>query len=304
MPRKLLPLPIPLLVAFVLACGGDGGGAAAPNAGATGFPLTITQSDGVRLTIEAPPQRIVSLASHATEVICALGAGDRLAAVDRFENCPAGSRAKPEVDSFQPNLEAIVGFRPDLVYVFSNQGGVVEALRRAGVPVLFLQVPATLQGVFENIALIGAVTGRAGAADALIADMRRRVDAVKARLASLERGPRFFHELDSTLYTVRNDTFIGELYVLLKGQNIAADAQTAYPQLSSETVIARDPEVIVLADEAAVDDVRGRAGWSVISAVRQGRVCRVDGALLSRPGPRIVDGLEALARCLYPDRFS
>lgn len=295
--KRLRRLPLLLALAFVFAaCGGDG------KTGASVKPelISVRQSDGRVLELKQTPARIVSLAPHATETICGLGAGETLVAVDKFANCPQGSKTKPEVDSFQPNLEAIAGFRPDLVYVFSDQGGIVTALRNAGVAVLFLKSPDSLAGVYENIEVMGRVLGRRPEATKLVASMKAREQAVTGKLGSVARGPRIFHELSSDYYTLRSDTFIGELYNLLKASNIADGASSAYPQLSAEAIIQRDPEVIVLVSGEKPQAVRQRPGWSAISAVRNNRICEVDGDLVSRPGPRIIDGLEALAKCLYP----
>jgi iron complex transport system substrate-binding protein len=288
-----------LFVTLLLALACSDGGQETLQAGAQ-FPLRIQQNDGQMLMLERAPSRIVSLSPAATEVFCAIGAGDSLVAVDKFANCPLGSKAKPEVDSFQPSLEALAAFRADLVYVFSDQGGIVAALRGLGTPVLFLKPPESLAGVFENIELLGSITGRSTQARDLVAAMQKKRDAITAKVANVTKGPRAFHELSPDYYTIRPDTFTGELYTLLKAENVAAGAPTAFPQLSAEVIIARDPEVIVLVDGTKPAEVGSRPGWANISAVRNNRLCEIDPDLLSRPGPRIVDGLEALSACLYP----
>lgn len=301
----LIAAPLVLLLAVLAACDGDGGkGTDTPVAG--GYDFTLRQSDGVTLALEQPPQRIVSLSAHFTEILCTIGAGEQLVAVDPYANCPAGGEEKPVLDSFQPNLEAIAGYQPDLVYVFSNMDNIVEALREIDIPVLYLELPSSVEGVLDQILLFGRLTGHEAEAQDLIRSMRERMDALRERLADVEEGPRVFHEVDSTYFTVSPDSFVGDLYEFLKAQNIAAGADTPYPQLSAETIIQRDPEVIVLADEAAgvtPESVRERPGWGQISAVRNDRICVIDPALASQPGPRIVDALEELAQCLYPDRF-
>ncbi len=262
---------------------------------------SFTGSDGKTVTFDAPPQRIVSLAPHATEIFCAIGAGEQLVAVDQFANCPAGSDEKPAVDAFQPSVEAIVAYDPDLVYAWYDPGDLVSSLRNAGVTVFFLAVPADIEGLFENIRLIGGITGREDAAERLITDMEAERDAIVASVKDVETGPRIFHESDASLYTARSDTFVGELYTLLKAQNIADEAETPYPQMSSEAVVAADPEVIVLADFADPAEVAARPGWSAISAVANDRICPVNPDLTDRPGPYIMQGLQALADCLYPE---
>ncbi len=270
------------------------------------FPVTVTQSDGETLTIESPPQRIVSLSAHATDILCAIGAGDQLVAVERYANCPEGSDAKPALDAYQPSVEAIAGYDPDLVYIFSDINGVVGALRNLGIPVLYLELPESVEGVLEQIGLFGRITGHTQEAEALVAEMRRRLDAIEEKLADVGQGPRIFHELDPTYFTAAPQSFIGDMYRILKAQNIAEGATEPYPQLSAEVIVERDPEVIVLADEPAgvtAEAVKGRPGWSEISAVKNGRICVVDPSLVSQPGPDVVDAIETLATCLYPDRF-
>jgi len=291
LPRFLL---LCLLLLFLAACS-DGEKQAVQ-------PLTFTGSDGVSVTFDSPPKRIVSLAAHATEIFCQVGAGDDLVAVDKFANCPLKSTEKPAVDAFQPSLEAIVAYEPDLVYVWYDPGDLAESLRAANVRVLFLEVPDDIAGVFENIELIGRLTAREKEATALVAQMKARQNDITEEIKDLTKGPRVFHELDKELFTVRSDTFIGELYRLLKAENIADKAPTAFPQLSAEAVVAGDPEIIVLSDGETPASVKGRPGWSGISAVRENRICEVDGDLTSRPGPRIMEGLEALYECLYEDK--
>jgi iron complex transport system substrate-binding protein len=287
-------LLLSLLLLLIAACSDDE--KAPPE------PLTFTGSDGVSVSFDTPPKRIVSLAAHATEIFCQIGAAESLVAVDKFANCPFGSASKPAVDSFQPSIEAIVAFQPDLVYAWYDPGDLAQSLRNAGVNVLFLEVPDNLAGVFENIELIGRLTGRVKEAEALVAQMKARQDDITEEIKDVTSGPRVFHELDKELFSVRSDTFIGELYKLLKANNIADKASSAFPQLSSEAVVAGDPEVIVLSDGETPASVKARAGWSGISAVRNNRICEVDGDLTSRPGPRIMEGLGALYECLYEDK--
>lgn len=301
MKRNSLSLLLGFVTAIALACGGSGGASQTPLAGSgSSFPMTVDQSDGQKLTLDKAPQRIVSLSPHASEIICAIGASAQLVAVDKFENCPHATKTKPELDSFQPSVEAITATNPDLVYVFSNQGKVVEALRRVNVPVLLLDLPQTLEGTYENIQLFGRITGHSKEANDLVTRLRKQADTVKARVATAAKGPRYFHELTADYYTLRSDTFVGELYGILKGQNVADGAASQYPQLSAETIVARDPEVIILADGESAAAVKARPGWANISAVKNSRVCVVDPDIVSRPGPRIIDGLEALGKCLYP----
>jgi iron complex transport system substrate-binding protein len=278
--------------------------AARPSPGAS-FPMTLQSSDGSSITLNAAPQRIVSLAPSATEILCRIGAVDQLVAVDRFENCPAKSSAKPALDSFMPDIEAIASHRPDLVFTAYNPPGFVDALKRIQVPVLYLDEATNLAGVYESIAMFGSITGKTEQADTLVRSMREKQDAIVKQLPS-GTGPKVFHELDPMFFSVGPNGFVGDLYNVLRATNIVLPSDGDYPQLSAEQIIQRNPEVIVLADDdlsITPASVRQRPGWSVIDAVKKDRVCRVDPDVVSRPGPRIVDGLEALAKCLYPAQF-
>jgi iron complex transport system substrate-binding protein len=292
--KILLLLTLPLLLLVGAACSDDDGddGASASTA------VEVKGTDGVTVSFTEAPKRIVSLAPHATEIICAIDAGDSLAAVDKFANCPAGSKSKPEVDGFQPSVEAIAALKPDFVYMVFDPGEIAASLRRLDIKVLNLDVPSSLDGVFEHIELWGRITGHGDDAEDLVADMKKQRDDVLRSLPS-SAGPRYFHELGPELFTVRDDTFEGSLYALLKAESIAKGASSPYPQLSTETVVSRDPQVIVLLDGQTADDVRGRPGWQNVSAVRNGKICELDPDLLSRPGPNIIDGLESLKACLY-----
>ncbi len=273
---------------------------------AQGFPLEIEQSDGETLALAAPPSSIVSLSAYATGILCAVGAGDQLAAVDLYANCPEGSKALPELDSFAPSLEAIAGYNPDLVYVDTDNGGIVAALRNVDIPVLYLTIPQTIDGALARIELFAQVTGHTAEGEGLVAEMQGRIDTTLATIADVTEGPTVYHELDQTYFSAGPSSYIGDFYTLLKARNIAASAADQYPQLTAEAILEADPEVIVLADEpfgVTVESVAARPGWDGIKAVIDGRICSVDPSVSSQPGPLLVDALDAIAACLYPDRF-
>jgi iron complex transport system substrate-binding protein len=273
------------------------------------FPVSITRSDGVTLEISERPERIVSLSAGGTELFFAVGAGDQLVAADMFSDYPEEANALPKVDAFQPDPEAILTHNPDLVLVTYDADGIVSALEQAGVPVLFLDVPESIDGLLEQARQFGEITGNREAAEELVAGMEERIAAITSKLAKVEEGPRVYHELDETFFTVGPDSFVGDLYNLLNAQNIAAGAPGGYPQLSAEAIIERNPEVIILPtgegeDGTTPEDVKARPGWDVIDAVQNDRVYEIDRDIVSRPGPRIIDGLEQLAGLLYPETFA
>ena len=297
------------LLLAAAACGDDdsSGDSTTASGGGSAFPVTVANSDGTKTTIESAPQRVISLSAAATEIFCVLELDERLVATEKYENCPHGSRAKPELDAFQPNLEAIASHRPDLVFVDTDLGGVVEGLRRASIPVVYVEVPTTLDGVLEQIGLLGRFTGQQRQADELVRTIQEQLDEVKEKIADVEAGPRIYHELTSTFYSAAPESFVGDFYTRLKAKNIAEGANTEYPQLTAEIIIQRDPEVIILSGEEGgrtEESVRGRPGWGQTTAVKNNRICTADPDLTSRPGPRIAQALTELGRCLYPERFN
>lgn len=310
-------------VAALAACGGDDGEAErqftddpTPIEGVSTtspFPVRFIRSDGKDLVVDQPVRRVVSLSPGATEILYAIGAQQTLVAVDNNANYPPEvSTLSGRVDAYQPNIEAIAAFEPDLVIVANNIDGIVEALDRLSIPVLYIDLDTQVKSVddvFGQIGLLGRLTGTDAAASTLLGNLNARVDAIEARMQALasQDAPAFYHELDGELYSISNDTFIGSLYRILKARNIAGDGGgIAYPQLTQEAIIAENPDIIVLADEAfgvTIDSVKSRPGWDAIKAVRDDQIFSIDPDIISRPGPRIVDALEQLARSFYPQAF-
>lgn len=317
--RAPLALVTALICSLVLgACSGDTAATATatpvvePSASATSTteptptPVVETDSSGVQVTLDGPAQRIVSHSPGVTEILFAIGAGAQVVAADEFSDFPEEAAALPKVTYAAPDPEQDLSFSPDLVIFAANQEQSVGQFRSLGIPVFYLQEPANLDGVIDSIRLLGRLTGHEPEAEVLASDIEVRLAAVTSALAGVEAGPRVFWELDSTLYTVSPDTFIGGALQLLKAQNISAGAASPYPQLTAEAVVAADPEVILLADAqwgVTVESVAERPGWAGMTAVVEGRIYPVDEDTMSRPGPRIVDGIEALAALLYPDLF-
>ena len=305
-----LALSLALVLALTAACGDDGdNGTSTPTVTATTavqYPLTLTDGQSRSVTLEDAPQRIASLSPAATEVLFAIGAGDQVAAIDKFSNYPPEAATREQLDAFQPSVEAIAGAQPDLVFLVYDPGNLVDGLENAGLTVFFLETPTSVEGVLEQIQLLGRATGHPQEADELVSTMQQGIDDIQERLADVEQGPRLFHEVDNQLYTVAPASFVGSLYTILKAQNIAAGTDQAFPQLSQEAIIEADPEVIILGDAAGgetAETVKARPGWGSISAVKDNRIYVIDPDIVSRPGPRLVDALETLAQALYPERF-
>ncbi len=284
---------------------------------ATSYPVTLTDDAGREVVIEAEPQRIVSLAPSNTEIVCALEACDRIVGVNDFrDGFPAdvldAIEDVPDVASFTGvDREAVVEIEPDLVLAAGNEltpSADIDALGELGLPVLVLY-PESLDGVYADIGLVGEALDTQAEAAAIVADMRERVTAVEEAVEDQER-PRVFYEVGvagGQIYTAGEDSFLAALIEAAGGDPITGDAVTTAIQL--EELVAADPQVILLGDAAydpsiTAESVAERQGWGGMTAVQEDRVLPLpEDVLITRPGPRIVDGLEALARAIHPEAF-
>jgi iron complex transport system substrate-binding protein len=273
-------------------------------------PLTITDGLGRSITLQAYPQRIVSLAPSNTEILYAVGAGDRVVGRDEFSDYPPEAKNLPSVGGGfgDYNNEAIVQLKPDLVLAAEiNTPEQVKALEDLGITVYLLSNPTTLDEMFSNLTTVAQLTGNQSQAETLVASLQKRVNAVNEKIMPLSYRPSVFYELDATdpnaPYTAGSDTFVNTLIDMAGGFNIASDIAGQYLQMSSEELLVRNPSVIILGDAAygvSVEDVKARPGWSQIAAVLNDQIFAFDDNLVSRPGPRLVDGLEELVKLLHP----
>ncbi len=276
-------------------------------AGATTYPLTLTDDLGRSVTIEAEPQRVVTLMPSHTETVCAMGACGRLVGRDRFSNFPAEVLDLPDLGSpFSADLEAIVALEPDLVLV-DEFSGVAASLEVLGLTV-YAGTPQTLDEVLVNFTLVGKMLNRETEA-ALLSDRVRGEIAALEDLVLDQPSPRVYLELDATPYSVGPDSFIGILMVKAGGANIVPPTMGDFPQLDPEFVVISDPEVIVLMDAPfgeSLATIRERPGWTSLTAIRLQRVAELESAqvdILSRPGPRVAEAVRLLAHLFHPDLF-
>ena len=301
MRRSLVPLLL-LVVALVAAgCGKDGSrsDAAAPGGQQAAFPVTIDASGG-KLVLARQPQRIVSMSPTATEMLFAIGAGGQVVAVDSNSNYPAEA-PKTELSAYQPNIEAIAGYKPDLVVYSDDPGELKAGLDKLSIPALKQPAATRLEDTYAQLDQLGKTTGHVDEAGQLAATMRTEIEKIAAADRP-ERPLTYYHELDKNLYSATSKTFIGQLYDQLGMKNIAdaADKQASgYPQLSAEYVIKADPDLIFLADTKccaqSAKTVAARDGWDKLTAVRTGGVVELDDDVASRWGPRVVDFLKVVA---------
>lgn len=266
------------------------------------FPRTLTDDLGRSITLKAAPQRIVALLPSVTETVCALNACGRLVGVDDYSDFPEQVKRLPKVGGlYNPNLEAILALKPDLVIV-SVYGKLHEGLERAGVASLAVK-PETYDDIFRTTRLLGRVLGLEAQAERLVAQIQREVYAVESRAAKAAQRPTVYYEIDPTPYTVGPESFIGVLITKARGQNIIPKELGLFPQISPELVVQKNPAVIVLTHPGAAD-LPKRPGWAGVAAIRNQRICTFTGQqdnLLSRPGPRVAQGLQLLVGCFHPE---
>ena len=323
--RHLLPLVALLLLLLLAACAPAAtadptrsvattptpSASAEATASLAAFPVSLTDDAGASVQIESEPQRIVSLAPSNTEIVCALGACDRVVGVTDADDFPADVADIPDVViAAQVDTEAVVAAEPDLVLAAGNEltpSTVITQLTDLGLVVMTLY-PETLDEVYGDIELVGSALGATSAAADVVADMQRRAAAVQDAVAGTD-APRTFYEVavfEGTIYTAGDGSFIADLIELAGGDPITGDATGT---IGLEALVAADPELIVLGDatydpSVTAEAVAQRPGWGEMAAVEDGRITVFsDDLIATRPGPRIVDGLEALARVIHPEAF-
>ncbi len=289
-----------------------------PTQGPTHAPTaaSITLNDGLKrtVTLAGPAQRVVSLAPSNTEILFAVGAGAQVVGRDTFSDYPEAAKSAQDIGGSmgQYNTEAIVALHPDLVLAGGiNPPELVASLEKLGLTVYFLPNPATLEEMYANLETVATLTGHSAEAGSLVASLESRVAAVDARIATVSARPSVFYEVDATdatkPYTYGPGTFGDLLIQRAGGTNIGAQLKDPYPQISLEQLVVANPEVILLGDAlyggVTPEKVAARPGWGALAAVKNKQVFPFDDNLISRPGPRMVDGLEALAKLLHPELF-
>jgi iron complex transport system substrate-binding protein len=273
------------------------------------YPLTIKDSQGRTVIIKREPARIVSIAPSTTELLYALGLGPKVVAVSSWCDYPPEVKKKEKVGSFsEPNVEKIVSLAPDVVFGAAGaSAAALEQLGQLGIPSAIID-SRTIEGVFGCIRDMARITNRVAAGNALCASLEKRMGKVVSKIATLPKKnrPKVFYELwNDPLMSAGSGTFINDLIKLAGGMNIAGDAGTEWPAYSLEVLINKNPDIIIYAHGMdSVDKIRDRKGWANIKAVKTGRIILLpDENIVLRPGPRIIQGLEAIAKALHPELF-
>lgn len=274
--------------------------AAAPSAS---FPVTITDDAGREVTVDARPERIVSLAPANTEILYSLGVLDRVVGVTTYDDYPPEVSAVEKVGDFvTPNLEAITAARPDLILVTTGvQADVIQKLENTGAAVVAID-PQSLEAVYASIGLVGSVTGEAAKAEQVVSEMKDELAIIQE---AIDAAPVtcFIEIAQDPLFTAGSGTLINDLIEQAGGENVVTDE--GYVAYSLEQLVTDDPEAY-LATKGSMSDpaqLEKRSGYSSLTAVKDGRVYVLDDNLVSRPGPRVIQGIRQIAEALHPDAF-
>ena len=275
---------------------------AVSSAAATAYPLTLIDDLGRKVTLKAEPRRIISVLPSTTEVVCALGLCDRLVGVDDYSDFPAQVTRLPKVGGlYNPNIEAMVALKPDLVFV-SQYGKLTDSLEAAGITVIAVN-PETYDEVFTKTLTIGKIVNREAQAKTMVINMRRDIARVEILAKNAVKKPSAYYEIDPTPYTIGPNSFIGVLLTKAGATNIIPASLGDFPKISPELVVQSNPQLILGLDAATA---KARPGWSGIAAVKTGRVLKIPSDLetmLGRPGPRLPLALAGLAKLVHPELF-
>lgn len=265
-----------------------------------GFPVTVTFSPELPVTIEDQPERIVSLSPAITETLFAVGAGSQVIAVDEYSTYPVEAPLVEGLSGYTPNIESILDYDPDLVVLASFDDSILSGLDAAGVDALVIPAADNVDSTYTQIEQVGLATGHEEQAHDVVDGMKADIDAALATIPDelKEQGLSYFHELGSDLFTVSDQTYIGQVYAMF-GLTSIAQGGDAYPQLSNEAVIAANPDLIFLSDATSenltAEDIAARPGWNTVDAVINDRIYVLDEDIASRWGPRVSQLVEDIA---------
>jgi iron complex transport system substrate-binding protein len=297
---------------IILACLALLASACTPLAASTPTSTTLTLKDGLgrQVTLTSPARKIISLAPSNSEVLFAIGAGADMIGRDEFSDYPPDVKNLPSVGGSMGkyDLEEIARLQPDLVLAASlNTPEQIQSIESLGLKVFLIPNPNDFNGLYANILTVGQLTGHTGQAEQLVASLKQQVKVVEDNVAETTSRPKLFYELDATdpakPWTAGPGSYIDTLIKIAGGVNVASGLQSDYAQISQEELIAANPDVILLGDGAygvTPAQVTARPGWGDIAAVKNNRVLTFDDNLVSRPGPRLVDGLELIYKALHP----
>jgi iron complex transport system substrate-binding protein len=313
--KKMLTALIALLLISACAQSAATPEQPAPSTPTQPAPIELTDGLGRAIVLANPAQKIVSLAPSNTEILFAVNAGEQVIGRDEFSDFPVAAQAIANVGGGfgELDMETIVSLEPDLVLAADlSPPEQIAAIEKLGLTVYALPNPIELDGMYENLATVGMLTGHSQDAEQLVLSLKERVSAVETKVSQVEERPLVFYELDSTdpnaPWTAGPNTFIDTLITQAGGTNLGGAMADAWVQISVEELLVQNPDMIILGDATwggvTPEDVIARQTWAGMQAVQAGKIYTFDDNLVSRPGPRLVDGLEAFAKLFHPELFN
>lgn len=279
------------------------------------FPITVTDALGNEITIDKKPERIVSLIPSNTETLFALGLNDEIVGVSNYDNYPEEALEKEKVGDMDLDIEKIISLKPDVVFAHESSSHNAEEglnqLRDAGIKVVVVHDASSFEEVYRTIDLMATATGTKEKGDEIIETMKAKIKEIEAKAKEIqpEEQVNVWVEVEPapSLYTTGKNTFIDEMLSIIRANNVAGD-QEGWVQFTEEEVVKSNPDVIVITYaeyvENAKEQVLSREAWQGVPAVKNNRVYDVHPDLVSRPGPRLVEGIEELANAIYPEVFA
>ncbi|HZJ58050.1 MAG TPA: ABC transporter substrate-binding protein [Clostridia bacterium] len=270
------------------------------------FPLEVVDSLGRSITIEKMPEKVISLAPNATETLFALGIGDRVIGVSQQCDYPEEAQTKDKMGDFwEPNIELIVEANPDILFVGNAAPEeFLDKMDESGITVLALE-GFDLEGTYGSIIDTGRAMGASQEAETLVKSMKDKAADIRQKVDSAEE-PQVYFVISYGEYgdfTAGGKSFIDELITMAGGKNIAGDTEEEWPQYSMEKLVEKDPEIVFSTMQAQPDGIADTPGYKELTAIKEGRLIVLDDNLINRAGPRLIEGLEDLAKGMHPDLF-
>ena len=275
------------------------------------FPITLTDDLGNEVTIEEQPEKIVSILPSATEILFALGLDDEIIGVSEHDNYPEAALEKEKIGDMDMNTEKIISLMPDVAFLakynYENSAEAIKQLEQLGIKVVIIDTEESFEAAYESIELIGKATGKTEEAKEIVASMKEQMEQIKEKASQVTEAKKVWVEISPQpdLYTAGQHTYIGEMLNIIGAENVATE--DGWYSVNEEEVVKMNPDVIVTTYgyyvENAVEQVLSRDGWQEVTAVKNKAVYDVDSDMMTRPGPRLVDGVEELGKAIYPEIF-
>lgn len=277
------------------------------------FPVTVIDGTGEEVTIDSEPQTIVSVIPSNTEITFALGQGDKVIGVDEYSNYPPEVQKIEKIGNQEMNVEKILALQPDLALVtdfqHENNADILQQFKDAGIDVIVIGSAESFENVYNTISLIGQVTGAPEEAETIVQEMKDRLAEIQEKAKAVTEKKRVWVEVSPApdIFTTGKDTFMNEMLEVINATNTAGE-KTGWVKLTEEEIVTLNPEVIITTYgyyvEKPEEGVLSRAGWDEVPAIKAKQVFDVNNDTVTRPGPRLIDGVETLAKLIYPEIFS